>query len=83
MEFRAIINLTMCMHAGQHNPVWRCMLDPKHSSLLAGMENLSIQLPKPAGFHNYIARSFIVLTGLELVFTEEPEISSQAFLLHS
>lgn len=55
------------------------MLDPECTNLFAGMEHLSAQLPKPAGFHNYIAPSFIVLTGPELVFIEELEISAQAF----
>lgn len=43
------------------------------------MEPLSVHLPKPAGFHKYVASSFIVLTDPELVFIEEPEITARAF----
>ena len=76
MGFRANINLSVCIHAGQRSPVQRCMPDLEHTNLFAGMEHLSVQHPKPAGFHNYVAPSFIVLTGPELVFIEEQEISA-------
>lgn len=72
------ISLRVCIHAGQHNHVQRCMPDHEHTNLFAGMEHLSVKLPEPADFHNYIAPSFRILIEPELGFIEEPA-SAQAF----
>lgn len=51
MGIRHSTDFSTWIHTGQHSSVQRCMLDPKHTNVVVGMEHLSVWIPKLARFH--------------------------------